>query len=368
MAHTHTAALSNAGVSIWLDDLSRERLSSGSLATLVKSENVVGVTTNPSIFSQAIRSGIGYAEAIAKSAALGKNARETIIDLTCADVADACDVLHDVFVRTAGRDGWVSIEVDPALADDTAGTVAAAQELHRRIAKPNVMIKIPATSAGVDAVAGVLALGISVNVTLIFSLSRYREIVNAHQTGLERARAAGKDLSTIHSVASFFVSRFDTAVKQFCIDQGMKVAIEASSPAIANARLAYEIFLQNEETVRTSVLRAAGAPPQRLLWASTGVKDPAADPTLYVQALAYPNTVNTMPAATLQAVSTSFSLPVADQLHHYREADQILNDLTNYSINYTALTAQLEETGLEQFSTAWQDLHEIVAEQLQERK
>ena len=298
-----TQKLSDAGVSIWLDDLSRERLTSGNLAELIKTHNVVGVTTNPTIFAGALAKGAAYAEQMRELAAVGASVEEAVFAATCDDVRAACDVFAPVYKASNGFDGRVSIEVDPRLARDAEGTVKMAHELYERVGRENVMIKIPATQEGLRPIAETLAAGISVNVTLIFSLTRYREVINAYMLGLEQALENGKDLSTIHSVASFFVSRVDTEIDARLEAAGGDAAQLKGKAGLANARLAYEVFEEMFSSQRWARLQAHGANVQRPLWASTGVKDPSLPDTLYVTGLVAPNTVNTMPEATLNAVA-----------------------------------------------------------------
>lgn len=352
-----TAKLSAAGVSIWLDDLSRDRIDSGNLVELMETRNVVGVTTNPSIFAAAIGSGTGYATRIAECASRGLNARQTVAELTIADVADACQILAPLYAQSEGRDGRVSIEVDPHLARDTEATIAQAQELWARVGQPNVMVKIPATEEGLAAITETIAAGISVNVTLIFSIVRYREVVNAYLAGLERARAGGKDLSAIHSVASFFVSRLDTEVDARLRAIGTEEAVALTGQAgIANSRLAYEIWQQAFATERAKLLLGQGANVQRLLWASTGVKDPVLPDTLYVTELVAPQVVNTMPEATLHAVADHAEIVGDTVSDGFREADLVLNGLDAHGIEYAEVVAQLEVEGLRKFDDAWDDL------------
>lgn len=367
MKNSRTVALSSAGVSIWLDDLSRERLSSGNLAALIKTHSVAGVTTNPTIFANAIGSGKGYDEPLARGAARGLSVSETVLELMCNDVADACDVLADVYASSGGRDGRVSIEVSPELAHDASGTVAQARELWQRVDRPNAMIKIPATEAGLEAISETIGAGISVNVTLIFSLSRYRQVINAYLVGLERARAAGHDLATIHSVASFFVSRVDSLVDQQLDAIGDEGSLRLKGKAgLANARLAYEVFEQSFASERAKMLLSLGANLQRPLWASTGVKDPALPDTLYVTGLVAHHVVNTMPEATLMAYADHGELDGDTITGEYRESDLLLNDLDGLGIDYAALTAQLEAEGLEKFELSWRQLLESVEVSLSE--
>ena len=369
MSNSHTAALSEAGVSIWLDDLSRRRLESGELASLVETLNVVGVTTNPTIFANAIGGGDGYGDRLADAAARGLDADAAIVELTTADVADACDLLAGVYADTNGRDGRVSIEVEPGLARDTAGTAQQARELWARVDRPNAMIKIPATVEGLDAITETIAAGISVNVTLIFSLERYRQVINAYLAGLERARAAGIDISTIHSVASFFVSRVDSEVDRRLREVGTPEALALTGQAgIANARLAYEVFEQSFASERASFLVGLGANPQRPLWASTGVKDPALVDTAYVTGLIAPNTVNTMPEATLQAFADHGHAPGNTISGAYLESNQVLNAIDAQGVDYAEVTELLEQEGLQKFDASWAELLGTVEQALREAR
>lgn len=369
MTNPHTSALSEAGVSIWLDDLSRRRLESGELAALVETLNVVGVTTNPTIFANAIGGGDGYGDRLADAAARGLDVDAAIVELTTADVADACDLLAGVYASTEGRDGRVSIEVEPGLARDTAGTAEQARQLWARVDRPNAMIKIPATVEGLDAITETIAAGISVNVTLIFSLERYRQVINAYLAGLERARAAGIDLSTIHSVASFFVSRVDSEVDRRLREIGTPEALALTGQAgIANARLAYEVFEQSFDTERARFLVGLGANPQRPLWASTGVKDPALVDTAYVTGLIAPNTVNTMPEATLRAFADHGHAPGDTITGAYLESNQVLNAIDALGVDYAEVTELLEQEGLQKFDASWSELLGTVEQALREAR
>lgn len=367
MSNQRTSALSVAGVSIWLDDLSRTRIDSGNLAELIGSQHVVGVTTNPTIFANAIGSGAGYGDRIADSARLGSSAEQAVFELMCADVADACDVLAPVYEASGGLDGRVSIEVSPVLARDTAGTIAQARELWAKVDRPNAMIKIPATVEGLEAISEVIGSGISVNVTLIFSLTRYRQVINAYLVGLERARAAGHDVSRIHSVASFFVSRVDTEIDGRLTALGTPEALALKSQAgLANARLAYEVFEQGFSSERARMLLDLGANLQRPLWASTGVKDPALPDTLYVAGLVATNVVNTMPEATLNAFADHGETLGDTVTDAYRESDLVLNELDGLGIDYNQVTEQLEVEGLQKFEASWAELLATVEGALQE--
>ncbi|MFD5480051.1 transaldolase [Streptomyces hawaiiensis] len=357
--------LSHEGVSIWLDDLSRRRIESGDLAELVATRNVVGVTTNPSIFQAAIGSGAGYEEQLADLAVRGVSVDEAVRMMTTADVRAAADVLRPVFDATGGRDGRVSIEVDPRLAHDTRATVAEARQLAWLVDRPNVMIKIPATKAGLPAITEVIGAGISVNVTLIFSLERYREVMDAHLAGLERARAAGLDLSGVHSVASFFVSRVDAETDKRLTLLGTDEALALKGrAALANARLAYEAYEQVFEGERWQALEGAGANRQRPLWASTGVKDPAYKDTLYVDELVAPGTVNTMPEATLNAVADHGDVRGDTVTGGYEQARADLAAVERLGIAYDEVVRQLEDEGVTKFEVAWQDLLDAVTKSL----
>ena len=357
MTTTPTQQLSDAGVSIWLDDLSRGRLKTGTLQKLIEEKNVVGVTTNPSIFHAAITTGHDYDAVIAKEAAAGASIEDTIFEITTTDVADACDLFAPVAAATNGVDGRVSIEVDPRLAWDTAGTIAEAKHLYKKVNKDNVLIKIPATLEGLEAITATLAEGISVNVTLIFSLDRYRAVINAFQSGLEQAKENGHDLSKIHSVASFFVSRVDTEIDKRLDVIGTPAAKALKGKAgVANARLAYQVYEKLFSTDRWAVLAEAGARPQRPLWASTGVKDPAYPDTLYVTELVAAGVVNTMPEKTLDA-TFDHGVVTGDTLTGtYSEANTVLTALEHLGVSYNNVVALLESEGLEKFVASWKEL------------
>ncbi|MFJ7175462.1 transaldolase [Streptomyces massasporeus] len=357
--------LSDEGVSIWLDDLSRRRIESGNLAGLVATKNVVGVTTNPSIFQAAIGSGAGYEEQLADLALRGVTVDEAVRMMTTADVRAAADVLRPVYEATGGRDGRVSIEVDPRLAHDTRATVAEARQLAWLVDRPNVMIKIPATEAGLPAITEVIGAGISVNVTLIFSLERYREVMDAYLAGLEKAQAAGLDLSGIHSVASFFVSRVDSEIDKRLTLLGTDEALALKGrAALANARLAYEAYEHVFTGARWQALGGARANRQRPLWASTGVKDPAYKDTLYVDELVAPGTVNTMPEATLNAVADHGDVQGDTVTGGYAQARADLAAVERLGIAYDEVVRQLEHEGVAKFEVAWQELLDAVTKSL----
>ncbi|WP_304275025.1 transaldolase [Rothia mucilaginosa] len=362
-----TQKLSDAGVSIWLDDLSRERLTSGNLAELIKTHNVVGVTTNPTIFASALSKGAAYAEQMRELAAAGASVEEAVFAATCDDVRNACDVFAPVYKASNGFDGRVSIEVDPRLARDAEGTAKMARELYERVGRENVMIKIPATQEGLRPIAETLAAGISVNVTLIFSLTRYREVINAYMLGLEQALENGKDLSTIHSVASFFVSRVDTEIDARLEAAGGDAVQLKGKAGLANARLAYEVFEEMFSSERWARLQAHGANVQRPLWASTGVKDPSLPDTLYVTGLVAPNTVNTMPEATLNAVADHGEVTGNTIVPNYSEANKVL-DAISVHVSYPEVVEKLEVEGLSKFDVSWEELLQTVREALEQAK
>ncbi|TFC99916.1 transaldolase [Cryobacterium sandaracinum] len=365
MTHTSTMTptqrLSDAGVSIWLDDLSRERIQSGSLKELIKTRNVVGVTTNPTIFAAALAHGESYAEQIKDLAGTGTSAADAVFEITTTDVALASDILRPIFVQTQGFDGRVSIECAPVNAHRADATIAEAKALWSRIDRHNVMIKIPATAAGLEAITAVIGAGISVNVTLIFSLDRYREVIAAYLAGLERAKRAGLDLSSIHSVASFFVSRLDTEIDRRLDAIGTDEAHALRGQAgIANARLAYEVYQESFTDQRAQGLIAAGANEQRPLWASTGVKDPTRPDTMYVVELAASDVVNTMPERTLEATHDHASVRGDTITGSYPAAVKILDRIAAIGISYAGVTDYLEAEGLNKFRASWNDLLQTV--------
>jgi transaldolase len=349
--------LSDEGVAIWLDDLSRQRITSGNLAELIDQQHLVGVTTNPTIFQKAISKGDGYERQLADLAARRVTVEEAVRMITTADVRDAADVLRPVFDATGGQDGRVSIEVDPRLAHHTAATIAEAKQLAWLVDRPNTFIKIPATKAGLAAITEVIGLGISVNVTLIFSLDRYHAVMDAFLSGLEKAKAAGLDLSAIRSVASFFVSRVDTEIDKRLDKLGTAQAKELrGKAAVANARLAYQAFEEVFGSDRWEALERAGAHRQRPLWASTGVKNPDYKDTLYVDELVAPGTVNTMPEATLDAVAHHGEIDGNTIAGTYEQARADLDALAEVGISYDDVVQVLEDEGVEKFATSWNDL------------
>ncbi len=361
-------ALVANGVSVWLDDLSRLRIQSGNLQELVDTKGVVGVTTNPSIFQAAVAGSDAYDSDLRELSTQGKPLEEIVLDLTTEDVRNACDILKPVYDKTGGQDGRVSIEVEPALAHDTHKTVEQARQLWQAVDRPNLFIKIPATVEGLPAISQVLAEGISVNVTLIFSLDRYRGVMNAFLTGLEQAREAGHDLGQMRSVASFFVSRVDTEVDKRLDEVGGDNAAEAQrlkgKAGVANARLAYQAYEEVFATPRWKNLEDDGAHRQRPLWASTGVKNPAYPDTLYVTELVAPDTVNTMPEKTLDAVMDHGTITGDTVTGHYAESAEVLDSLERLGISYTEVTDVLEREGVEKFEKAWGELLEGLKDEL----
>ena len=364
---THPLAdLSEAGVSIWLDDLSRDRLVGGSLAELAAHDHVTGVTTNPSIFEKAISSSDAYRAQLAELSARKVSTGEALRALTTYDVRWACDVLRPIFDATDGVDGRVSIEVDPRLARDTEATIAEARALWWLVDRPNLFVKIPAARQGLPAITACLADGININITLIFSLRRYEAVVAAFMDGLEQAHLAGRDLTGITSVASFFVSRVDTEVDARLDKIGTPAAAKLRGrAAIANARLAYQYYEQTFGTARWAALAAAGARVQKPLWASTSTKDPAYDDTRYVTSLVAPGVINTMPEATLRAVADHGTVP-RDSIHGtYAEAQQVLDQLQALGIDYDDVMHVLEDEGVAKFDAAWEELGEHLTTMLQ---
>lgn len=364
--NANLAALSQAGVSVWLDDLSRTRIQSGNLAELIATKSVVGVTTNPSIFQAALSKGNAYDDQVNELAARGADVDATIRTVTTDDVRNACDVLAPQYESSKGVDGRVSIEVDPRLAHDSDQTVAQAVELWKIVDRPNLLIKIPATEAGIPAITKVIAEGISVNVTLIFSVERYELVMGAYIEGLEKASAAGHDLSKIHSVASFFVSRVDTEIDKRLDAIGSDEAKALKGKAgLANARLAYVAYQKVfEEQPRFRALAAAGANAQRPLWASTGVKDPSLPDTLYVGELVAPGTVNTMPEKTMDAFADHGKVNPNSIIGQGPASQEVFDKLSAIGIDLTDVFLALENEGVEKFEVAWQELIDATAEQL----
>jgi transaldolase len=357
--------LTKAGVSVWLDDISRERLRTGNLAALMKDFHVRGVTSNPTIFASALAKGDAYDEQTRDLALREVTVEEAARMITAYDIRWAADVLRPVYDESAGLDGRVSLEVDPRLAKETAKTVAEAKQLWWLVDRPNMYIKIPATEAGVPAIAATLAEGISVNVTLIFSLERYGKVLDAYMEGLERAAANGHDISTIASVGSFFVSRVDSEVDKRLTKIGTPEALALKSKAaIANARLAYELYEQKLDTDRWRALAAKGAKVQRPLWASTSTKDPSLPDTMYVVDLVAKDTVNTMPEATMRATADHGELK-GDTIHGtYEESRALFAELEGLGVHYDDVVQVLEDEGVSKFEVSWKELLQTITDEL----
>jgi transaldolase len=359
------AQLSAAGVSVWLDDISRERLTTGNLADLIRDRHVVGVTSNPTIFAHALASGSAYDGQLTDLEVREVGLEEAARSITTYDIRWACDVLRPVYDTTGGVDGRVSLEVDPRIARDTARTIAEARALWWLVDRPNLFIKIPATEQGLPAITQCLSEGISINVTLIFSLERYGQVIDAFFAGMEQAGQAGRDLATIASVASFFVSRMDTEVDRRLDKIGTaEAAALRGKAAIANARLAYELYEERFATPRWEALRQAGARPQRPLWASTSTKDPAYPDTMYVEELVAPGTVNTMPESTLHAMADHGRLYGNTGSSGYDQARRVFADLEALGIGYQDVVTVLEDEGVAKFAASWQEMLETISTQL----
>jgi transaldolase len=357
--------LAAAGVAVWLDDLSRTRILSGSLAQMVERKEIVGITTNPTIFAKAIGSGSGYDDQLRDLAVRGTDIGESLRMLTGWDVRAACDIMRPAYDASGGRDGRVSIEVDPRIAHDSGRTAAEARGLWWLVDRPNLFIKIPATREGLPAISETLAAGISVNVTLIFSVDRYKAVLDAFLTGLERRVAASESLAGIESVASFFVSRVDTEVdKRLDAMKTPEAASLRGQAAVANSRLAYEVYERMLGSARWKALAAKGAKAQRLLWASTGVKDKAYPDTKYVMDLVAPDTVNTMPEATLQAVAGHGAVHGDTIRGSYAAAHATMEGLNRVGVDMADVAEALERQGVESFDKSWEELIASVTEQI----
>jgi transaldolase len=359
------ADLSAQGVSIWLDDISRVRLTTGNLADFVATKHVVGVTSNPTIFQKAMEKGDAYDAQLHDLAIRGIEVGEAVRLLTAYDIRWGCDIMRATFDATGGQDGRVSLEVDPRIAHDSEQTTAEAIALWWLVDRPNAFIKIPATKAGLPSITAAIAQGVSINVTLIFGIERYAEVIDAYLTGLEQAKENGIDLSTIRSVASFFVSRVDTEIDNRLDKIGSDEALALRGKAgIANARLAYELYEQSIASDRWRALAGAGAHTQRPLWASTGVKNPEYDDTMYVVQLVAPDTVNTMPEATLHALVDHGRIGGAEGAAHYDEARQLFAELLGLGVDIDDVTQVLEAEGVQKFEDSWHQLRDAVQGQL----
>jgi transaldolase len=362
------AQLSAAGVSVWLDDISRDRLQSGNLADLIRDRSVVGVTSNPSIFQKAISESELYDPMVRDLAIRGVDVGEALRAITAFDVRWACDVLRPSYDASKTVDGRVSIEVDPRIAHDTEKTIAEARALWWLVDRQNLYVKIPATQEGLAAISQCLSEGISINVTLIFSLQRYAEVIDAFFDGMERAQKAGHDLASLGSVASFFVSRVDTEYDKRLDKIGSDDAKALrGKAAVANARLAYELYEKKFGTDRWAKLLDAGAKPQRPLWASTSTKDPAYDDTMYVVDLVAPGTVNTMPEATIHATYNHGVIPSDSVRGFYEDARGVIDKLTALGIDYDDVVQVLEDEGVEKFETSWVELVSAIEKELKDK-
>jgi transaldolase len=364
-ANERLAALAAAGVSIWLDDLSRERLTSGNLQELITDYSVVGVTTNPTIFAAALSNGHVYDAQVRELAARGASVDDVVREVTVADVQQACDVFSGTWERTGGVDGRVSLEVSPLLAHDTEATLAEALDLWKAVDRPNLLVKIPATEAGLPAITGALAEGVNINVTLIFSVERYRHVMEAFIEGLERASANGQTLGSIASVASFFVSRVDTEIDKRLEKIGTEEARALRGKAgVANSRLAYAAFQETFAGKRWAELTAQGARAQRPLWASTGVKNPDYEDTLYITELVVADTVNTMPEKTMRAFADHGEVRGDTVTGTAAQAQEVFDALERVGVDLTDVFRVLEDEGVDKFEQSWKELRDTVQGQL----
>jgi transaldolase len=359
------AELSSAGVAVWLDDLSRDRIRSGNLQSLVDEYSVVGVTTNPTIFAAAISGSDSYDDQLHALAVRQVSVEEALRTVTAADVRDACDLLAPVAERQPG-DGRVSLEVAPGLAHDTDATSAEAAHLWWLVDRPNLFIKIPATEAGLPAITETIANGMSVNVTLIFSLDRYRAVMDAYLAGLEKRVAEGGSLEGIASVASFFVSRVDTEIDKRLDKTGADPSLKGKA-GIANAQLAYQAYEEVFSSDRWKALEAKGAVPQRPLWASTGVKNPEYSDTMYISELIAPGTVNTMPEKTMMAYA-DHGTPGTPVQKAYDDAAAVMQAVRDAGVDLDDVFRVLEDEGVQKFVDSWDELTESVRSELEDKK
>jgi transaldolase len=359
--------LTARGQSIWFDDLRRELLSTGELERLVAEDSVTGVTTNPTILAKAMSESSDYDEQMEALSRAGVSVDEAYAELVTTDIQSACDVLHPVWSAAGGADGFVSVEVSPVVANDPVATLAEARDWVKRIDRDNLLVKVPATEAGAVAFEELTAEGVSINVTLIFSLDRYRDIMERYLTGVERFIDAGGDPSRVHSVASFFVSRVDSEVDARLDELGSPAAVTKlrGKAGIANARAAYGVFEKVFASERWGSLERRGATVQRPLWASTGVKDPAYPDTMYVDSLIAPNTVNTMPLQTLRAVADHGNRDGGFSAEDVAEAHSVFAVLERIGISYDDVTATIEREGLEKFSASFEEVVELLNNKLQ---
>ena len=363
MAENRLQRLSELGQSVWIDNLSRPLVREGGLTRLMEEDAVVGVTSNPTIFQKALAEGDAYDEQMREVIANEQDNTEVFLQLATRDVADACDLLRPVWDRGGGRDGYVSIEVTPDLAYDTEGTIAQAQRLHEWIDKPNLLVKIPATEPGLGAIEEMIARGRSINVTLTFSLHRHAQVAEAYLRGLERLVESGGDPTTVASVASFFVSRVDTEVDNRLDAVGGHDELLGRT-AVANAKLAYQHYLETFAGDRWEALAAKGATPQRCLWASTSTKNPAYRDTLYVEELIGRDTVNTMPDSTIEDFQDHGEIRGLTVEEDVEGARATLEALAKAGVDYDDVTATLEREGVEKFEASWLELAKSVETQL----
>jgi transaldolase len=360
MAENRLQRLSELGQSVWIDNLSRPLVREGGLTRLMEEDAVVGVTSNPTIFQKALAEGDAYDEQMREVIANESDNTEVFLQLATRDVADACDLLRPVWDRGGGRDGYVSIEVTPDLAYDTEGTIAQAQRLHEWIDKPNLLVKIPATEPGLGAIEEMIARGRSINVTLTFSLHRHAQVAEAYLRGLERLVESGGDPTTVASVASFFVSRVDTEVDNRLDAVGGHDELLGRT-AVANAKLAYQHYLETFAGDRWEALAAKGATPQRCLWASTSTKNPAYRDTLYVEELIGRDTVNTMPDSTIEDFQDHGEIRGLTVEEDVEGARATLEALAKAGVDYDDVTATLEREGVEKFDASFKELLDEVA-------
>lgn len=369
MSNDRLGQLAAAGVSIWLDDLSRERLISGNLQELITDKHVVGVTTNPTIFATALSKGAAYDAQVRELAARGASVEDAVREITVSDVQQACDVFSGTWEATNGVDGRVSLEVDPGLARDTEATVAQALDLWKAVDRPNLLVKIPATAEGLPAITRALAEGVSINVTLIFSVERYRAVMDAYIDGLEQAAANGHQLAGIASVASFFVSRVDTEIDKRLEAIGSDEALALrGKAAVANSRLAYAAFQDVFSSDRWKALEAKGARAQRPLWASTGVKNPDYPDTLYITDLVVADTVNTMPEKSMLAFGDHGEVQGDLVTGTAADAQEVFDALERVGIDLADVFRVLEDEGVDKFEKSWSELGDTVTAQLDQAR
>ena len=358
MPTSNLHGLAAAGVSVWSDQISRAMLDSGELEHRIEEDAVTGVTSNPTIFAGAINGSDDYSEELHDLKSSGATPEEIVKALMASDIARACDTLLPIHHATGGRDGFVSVEVSPNLAGDTEATVGEARDWVKQINRSNLLVKVPATREGVPAIRRLIGEGISVNVTLIFSLDRYLEVIDAYLSGLEHLHETGGDLSSVASVASFFVSRFDTEVDHRLEEIGSEEAAKLlGRTAVANARAAYGKFIHEFASSRYAAVAAHGARPQKPLWASTSTKNPDYDDLLYVEGLVSPNTINTMPLGTIDAYQDHGNpSPAAFSEHDIEEAEAMLRRLADVGVDYDDVVETLETEGVGKFAASWQEL------------